>query len=56
MLLKNISSFSKNEFLIGLESTAHYAENLTCFLFQKGFPLCIINPIQTATLRKTNIR
>lgn len=55
-LLTSISSFSKDEMLIGIESTAHYAENLTCFLFSKGFNVCIINPIQTASLRKSNIR
>lgn len=55
-LLSTISSFKKNEMLIGIESTAHYAENLTCFLFSKGFNVCIINPIQTASLRKSNIR
>lgn len=55
-LLDNISSLDKEEMLIGMESTAHYAENLTCFLFSRGFNICIINPIQTAALRKTNIR
>ena len=39
-----------------MESTAHYAENLTCFLFSRDFQVCIINPIQTASLRKSNIR
>jgi len=34
----------------------NYAENLTSFLFTKGFQVCIINPIQTASLRKSNIR
>ena len=56
MLLNNISSFPKDNLLIGMESTAHYAENLTCFLFSRGFNVCIINPIQTASLRKSNIR
>ena len=55
-LLDNLSSLNKEEMLIGMESTAHYAENLTCFLFSRGFNICIINPIQTAALRKTNIR
>ena len=55
-LLDNLSSLDKEEMLIGMESTAHYAENLTCFLFSRGFNICIINPIQTAALRKTNIR
>lgn len=39
-----------------MESTAHYAENLTSFLFTRGFQVCIINPIQTSSLRKSNIR
>lgn len=55
-LLDNISSFSKDSILIGMESTAHYSENLTCFLFSRGFNVCIINPIQTSSLRKSNIR
>lgn len=55
-LLQNISSFHHEELLIGMESTAHYAENLTFFLYQRGFSICIINPIQTSALRKTNIR
>ena len=55
-LLKHLSSFPKENILIGMESTAHYAENLTCFLFTRGFKICIINPIRTASLRKGNIR
>lgn len=55
-LLDNLYSLDKEDMLIGMESTAHYAENLTCFLFSRGFNICIINPIQTAALRKTNIR
>ena len=56
LLLDNLSKFPKEEILIGMESTAHYAENLTCFLYSRDFNVCIINPIQTSTLRKTNIR
>lgn len=55
-LLDNLSYLGKEEMLIGMESTAHYAENFTCFLFSRGFNICIINPIQTAALRKTNFR
>ena len=55
-LLDSISSFDKENLLIGIESTAHYGENLVCFLFLRDYIICIINPIQTATLRKTNIR
>ncbi|MBB2183503.1 IS110 family transposase [Lachnospiraceae bacterium MD1] len=55
-LLKHLDSYSKEELYIGMESTAHYAENLTSFLFTRGFQVCIINPIQTSSLRKSNIR
>lgn len=55
-LLKHLSAFSKEDLLIGMESTAHYAQNLTSFLFSRGFNICIINPIQASSLRKSNIR
>ena len=42
--------------LIGLESTSHYGDNLVCFLFRRGYRVCVINPIQTASLRKNRIR
>lgn len=55
-LLCHLDSLPKKQTLIGMESTAHYAENLTSFLFTRGFQICIINPIQTSSLRKSNIR
>ena len=48
--------FPKEKLIIGLESTGIYSENLICFLFDSGYKLAVINPIQTAALRKTNIR
>lgn len=54
--LSNLKPFDMTELLIGLESTAHYGENLICYLFDQGYNIAVINPIQTATLRKTNIR
>lgn len=56
MLLSKLSSFDKDSIVIGLESTAHYGNNLLMFLVPKGYKLCLINPIQTAALRKNNIR
>ncbi len=56
MLLSNLSSFDKDSIVIGLESTAHYGNNLLMFLVPKGYKVCLINPIQTAVLRKNNIR
>jgi transposase len=55
-LLNNLSHFPKDQVFIGMESTAHYAENLTSFLYSRDFNVCIINPIQTSSLRKSNIR
>lgn len=56
LLYQKIKNYDKDKLLIGLESTAHYGNNLIYFFFKKGFKIGIINPIQTSTLRKTNIR
>lgn len=56
LLLSKLSSFDKSSIIIGLESTAHYGNNLLAFLVPKGFQVCLINPIQTSTMRKNNIR
>ena len=56
LLYQKIKNYDKDKLLIGLESTAHYGNNLIYFFFKKGFKIGVINPIQTATLRKTNIR
>ena len=55
LLLSKISEFPKEDVLIGLESTGIYSENLICFLYEAGYKLAVINPIQTATLRKTRL-
>lgn len=55
-LLYKLNSFELDDIIIGLESTAHYGNNLVSFLVTKGLHVCVINPIQTATLRKNNIR
>ena len=46
----------KTKILIGLESTAHYGENIISYLFNLNYKIGLINPIQTANLRKSNIR
>ena len=56
LLYSKIKHFDKEKVLIGLESTAHYGNNLIFYFHEKQFKLGIINPIQTATLRKTRIR
>ena len=56
LLFSKINSFDNDSLIIGLESTAHYGNNLLAFLVSKGFHVCLINPIQTSTIRKNNIR
>ena len=58
-LLSKLSSYSSNpsDFEIGMEATGHYWISIYSFLFEKGFLLHVINPIQTDGWRKgTEIR
>ena len=56
LLLSKLKPFKKSDLVIGLESTAHYSYNLTSFLYDRNYNIAVINPIQTAALKKTNIR
>lgn len=56
LLKTNLETLNKNDLIIGLESTAHYAENVIFFLHSQGYKLAVINPVQTAAVRKTGIR
>ena len=53
-LIEEIENFQ--DCLIGLESTGHYAENLIYFLYERDYKIALINPIQTNSLRDSNIR
>lgn len=56
-LLSILGSYEKDSLVIGLESTAHYGNNLIEFLVSKHYHLCIINPIQTSSMsKKTSVR
>ena len=55
-LLKAKLDSLKGDILVGLESTAHYAENVIFFLHSQHYKLAVINPVQTAAMRKTSIR
>ena len=58
-LFSKLSSYSSNpsDFEIGMEATGHYWLSVYSFLFEKGFLLHVINPIQTDGWRKgTEIR
>jgi len=51
-----LEKFNIDAVFILLESTGHYGENFTAFFHNLGFKLGIINPLQTASLRKAKIR
>lgn len=55
-LQSRLDSFDSDQLIIGLESTAHYGNNLVEFLVLNNYKVCVINPIQTSTMRKNNIR
>ena len=38
---------------VGLEATGHYSCNLLGYLFDKGFPTYVINPLHTNLYRKS---
>ncbi|GAB1476999.1 IS110 family transposase [Bacillota bacterium] len=42
--------------IIGLESTAHYGDNLVRYLVAGNFKVCVLNPIQTSSMRRNNLR
>ena len=56
LLLSKLAPLDQNSIIIGLESTAHYGDNLVRFLISKGFKVCVLNPIQTSFMRKNNVR
>ena len=56
LLVSKLDSFEKNSIIIGLESTAHYGDNLVRYLVACYYKVCVINPIRTSSMRKNNIR
>ena len=56
LFINTFKDFDLSNCLVGLESTGIYGDNLTTFLFSKGFKIGRINPIQTDSLRSSNIR
>ena len=55
-LLAVLNSYDKSSLIIGLESTAHYGNNLVEFLVKRQFQVAVINPIRTSSMRKNRIR
>lgn len=56
LLLSHLEPLNQNSIVIGLEYTAHYGDNLVRFLINKGFKVCVLNPLQTSSMRKNNVR
>ena len=56
LLLSRLRSLESDNIICGLESTAHYGNNLVRYLVDNSFKVCVINPIRTSTLRRNNIR
>ncbi|MFV0342433.1 MAG: IS110 family transposase [Anaerocolumna sp.] len=56
LLLSKLDSFDLDNIIIGLESTAHYGDNLVRYLVASNFKVCVLNPIATSSMRKNNIR
>lgn len=54
-LFQRIESVSDelNKVKVGLEATGHYSYNLLGFLFRKGLPTYVINPLHTNLYRKS---
>ena len=56
LLISKLAPLDKGSPIIGLESTAHYGDNLVRYLVAKNYKVCVLNPIKTSTIRKNNIR
>ena len=56
LLVSKLESLDSDSIIIGLESTAHYGDNLVRYLVAGSFNVCVLNPIKTSTMRKNNIR
>ena len=56
LLVSKLESFDKNSLIIGLESTAHYGDNLVRFLVTELYQVCVLNPIKTCQMQKNNVR
>ena len=56
LFVSKLESFESDNIIIGLESTAHYGDNLVRYLVASCFIVCVLNPIATSSMRKNNIR
>ena len=56
LLLSKLAPLDQDSIIIGLESTAHYGDNLVRFLISKDFKVRVLNSIKTSAMRKNNVR
>ena len=56
LLVSKYESFDKNSIIIGLESTAHYGDNLLRYLVAELYQVYVMNPIKTCQICKNNVR
>ena len=56
LMASKLESFDKASTIIGLESTAHYGDNLVRYLVAGLYKVCVLNSIKTSQMRKNNIR
>ena len=56
LLISKLDSFDRSSTIIGLESTAHYGDNLVRYLVTNLYQVCVLTPIKTCQMRKNNIR
>lgn len=56
LLLSKLAPLDQHSIIIGLESTAHYSDNLVHFLICKDFKVCVLNLLSTSSIRKNNVR
>ncbi len=55
LLISKLKSLDKSSSSIGLESTAHYGDNLVRYPVAGNYKVCVLNPIKTSTMRKNNV-
>ena len=56
LLSSKLNPLDRDSLIIGLESTAHYGDNLVRYLVDENYKVCVLNPIKTSSMRKNNIR
>ena len=55
-LVSKLELFDKNSTIVGLESTAHYGDNLVRCLVANHYKVCVLNLSKTSQMRNNNIR